>query len=193
MSELSVGQLKGLLANDNVITVPSGHTIYAPGSVVQVQTVRSDSRTTISSPVSGNGTTITQLNLAITPKFANSKLIMQWMINGEMNENNVILVHRDGSLITTAGETAYNSEAGNSRWSGVASSIYDADVASTIENYFIQYFCTAGSTSAQTFAPAVRASGGTAHTFFLNRTANGSLADNQESTISTGIVWEIAQ
>jgi hypothetical protein len=193
MSELSVGQLKGLTANNNVITVPSGHTIYAPGSVVQVQTVRSDSRTTISSPISGNGTTITQLNLAITPKFANSKLIMQWMINGEMHENNVILVHRNGSLITTAGETAYNSEAGNSRWSGVASSIYDADVASTIENYFIQYFCTAGSTSAQTFAPAVRASGGTAYTFFLNRTSAGTLTDNQESTISTGIIWEIAQ
>ena len=193
MSELSVGQLKGLLANNNVITVPSGHTLYAPGSVVQVQTVRSDERTAISSAVSGNGTTITQLNLSITPKFANSKLIMQWMINGEMQENNVLLIHRNGSLITTTGETGYNSVAGNSRWSGVMSAIYDTDVASTIENHSMHYFCISGSTSTQVFAPAVRASGGTAFTFFINRTSAGTLTDNQESTISTGIIWEIAQ
>jgi hypothetical protein len=193
MSELSVGQLKGLLANNNVITVPSGHTIYAPGSVVQVQTVRSDSRTTISSPASGNGTTITQLNLSITPKFANSRLIMQWMINGEMQYNNVFVIHKNGSLITTTGETGYNAESGNVRWSGFVSANYDQDVASTPDNWSIQYSCISGSTSAQTFSPAVKASGADAYTFFLNRTASSAGADGYENMVSTGTIWEVAQ
>lgn len=36
MSELSVGQLKGLPANNNTISVPSGHVLNAPGHVTQV-------------------------------------------------------------------------------------------------------------------------------------------------------------
>ena len=193
MSELTVGQLKGLTINNNVISIPAGHTLYAPGSVVQVQTVRSDSRTTIASNNSGNGTTITQLNLTITPKFANSKLIMQWMINGEIHHDNVIVIHKDGSLITTAGATGYNSESGNVRWSGFATAAYDNDTASTPSNFFIQYECISGSTVAQTFAPATKSSVGTSYTFFLNRASASTGADSQETSVSTGVIWEIAQ
>jgi hypothetical protein len=166
---------------------------YSPGHVVQVQTIRSDSRTTIASNNSGNGTTITQLNLSITPKFANSKLIMQWMINAESNHDTVFLIHKDGSLITTAGATGYNSEAGNVRWSGVAAGAWDNDNSTTPSNYFIQYDCIAGSTSPQVFAPATRASYGTSQTLFLNRTASSTGADSNEATISNGTIWEIAQ
>jgi hypothetical protein len=193
MSELSVGQLKGLLANNNVITVPSGHTLYAPGSVVQVQTVRSDAKVTFSSNNSGNGTTITPLNLSITPKFANSKLIMQWMMNGEQHQDNVFLIHKDGALITTAGETGYNSEAGNARWSGIASGFYDQNESSTPSNWFIQYSCISGTTVSQTFAPATRSSGGSNFTFYLNRTFGSFGGDGHENMVSTGTIWEIAQ
>jgi hypothetical protein len=192
MSELTVGQLRGLTVNNNVITVPSGHTLYAPGTVVQVQTVRSDSRTTFASNATGDGTTITPLNLTITPKFANSKLIMQWMINGESNHDSVFLIHKNGSLITTTGATGYNSESGNVKWSGVASTSYDNDISTTPSNYFIQYEITSGSTSSQTFAPATRASYNNL-TFFLNRTVNSTGGDYQETMISTGTIWEIAQ
>ncbi len=167
--------------------------IYAPGTVVQVQTVRSDSRTTIASNNSGNGTTITQLNLSITPKFANSKLIMQWMLNGEITQDSVFLIHKDGSLITTAGATGYNSEAGNVRWSGVVSAVWDNDQSTTQGNYFIQYECLSGSTAAQVFAPATRASGATNTTLYLNRTISSTGSDTNESTISNGTIWEIAQ
>ena len=193
MSELSVGQLKGLTANNNVISVPSGHTLYAPGSVVQVQTVRSDARVTFASNASGSATGITQLNLTITPKFANSRLIIQWMINADVNENNIFVIHKNGSLITTAGEAGYNLEAGNNRWSGVVSAIYDTDVLSTLENYFIQYSCVSGSTETQTFAPAIKGSSPTNYTLFFNRTGAQLGQDNYENTISTGIIWEIAQ
>jgi hypothetical protein len=167
--------------------------IYAPGTVVQVQTVRSDSRTTVASNATGDGTTITQLNLSITPKFANSKLIMQWMINGEIGNDAVFLIHKNGSLITTAGATGYNSEANNFRWSGVASAFWDNDSNSTPSNWFIQYECVSGSTTAQVFAPATRASGASGTTLFLNRTFVSTGQDSHEMTISNGTIWEIAQ
>jgi hypothetical protein len=176
-----------------VATASTSGQIYLPGSVVQVQTVRSDARVTFASNASGGATGITQLNLAITPKFANSKLIMQWMINAEIHENNVFVIHKNGSLITTAGETGYNSEAGNARWSGVVSAIYDADVLSTIENYFIQYSCVSGSTETQTFAPAIKGSSPNNYTLFFNRTGAQLGQDNYENTISNGTIWEIAQ
>jgi hypothetical protein len=166
---------------------------YYPGSVVQVQTVRSDSRVTFASNNSGNGTTVTPLNLSITPKFANSRLIIQWMVNCEVNNNDVFLIHRNGSLITTTGETGYNSESGNVRWSGFVSANYDQDVASTPDNYFIQYSCIAGSTVSQVFAPAVKSTDATNYTFFLNRSALNTGQDGYETMVSTGTIWEIAQ
>lgn len=167
--------------------------LIKPGMVVQVQTIRSDSRTTIASNNSGDGITITQLNLSITPKFANSKLIMQWMLNGEIGNDAVFLIHKNGSLITTAGATGYNSESGNVRWSGVVSAAYDADTSTTPSNYFIQYECVSGSTTTQVFAPATRASGGSNTTLYLNRTVRSTGQDIDEVMISTGIIWEIAQ
>jgi hypothetical protein len=192
MSELTVGQLRGLPVNNNVITVPSGHQLYAPGSVVQVRTVRTDSRTTFSISTAGNGNAITPLNLQITPKFSNSLLVMTWMVNGESNHDTVFTIHRNGSLITTTGETGFNSEAGNNRWSGVASASYDQNDSSTPSNYYIQYVCSAASVSSQTFAPAVRSSGSDS-TFYLNRTFAFLGEVNYENMISTGTVMEIAQ
>lgn len=40
MSELSVGQLKGLPVNENVINVPAGHVFNAPGHITQVVEVQ---------------------------------------------------------------------------------------------------------------------------------------------------------
>jgi hypothetical protein len=102
-------------------------------------------------------------------------------------------LNKDGSLITTAGATGYNSEGGNARWSGVVSAVYDVDNSTTAGNYFIQYECLSGSTAAQVFAPATRASGGSNTTLHLNRTITSTGADTQEALISNGTIWEIAQ
>jgi hypothetical protein len=115
------------------------------------------------------------------------------MVNCEVNNNNVFLIHKNGSLITTAGETGYNSESGIARWSGFVSANYDQDVNSTPDNYFIQYSCIAGSTASQVFAPAIKSTDATSYTFFLNRTANNTGQDGYETMVSTGTIWEIAQ
>ena len=77
MSELSVGQLRGLTVNDNVITVPSGHTLYAPGSVVQVVTT---TKTDVFTTSSLTYTTVTGLTATITPKSTNSKILVMAQI-----------------------------------------------------------------------------------------------------------------
>ncbi len=72
MSELSVGQLRGLTANSNVITVPAGHTLYAPGHVVQVVEFTS------STVVTNNSSTYvsTGLSATITPSSISSKIMI---------------------------------------------------------------------------------------------------------------------
>lgn len=73
MSELVFGQLKGLPVNNNVVTVPSGHTLYAPGHIVQVQSVLKVNEFTTTAT---SYTDITGLSVSITPKFATSKILV---------------------------------------------------------------------------------------------------------------------
>jgi len=77
-STLSVSQLQGLTSgNDaNVVKVPSGHTLYAPGHVIQVvQGVKTD---TFSTTTGANTTyiTVTGLSASITPKYSTSKIMV---------------------------------------------------------------------------------------------------------------------
>lgn len=195
MSRVAVSSLVNT-AGTGAIAVASGHKLYQPGTIVQTIWARSDARNTYSSAVSGNGTTITDLNITITPKFSTSILLVTWMVNGEFSGaawDNVFVIHKGGALITTAGYEGYNSIGGNNRWSGFVAGTYDTDAASTPENYRIQYWIPAGATTSQTFAPAVRSSSGTAYTFYLNRTVSSAGADAYEVLISTGMIQEIAQ
>jgi hypothetical protein len=193
MSTLNVYGLEAKNKTTKNISVASGSMIYAPDSLIQTVTIRSDLRTTYSSPTSGNGTRVTALNISIAPKKASSLLLITWMINGEMHQDNVFTIHQGTSLITTSGFEGFNNQAGNVRWSGVSSAFYDRDESSTPSNWFIQYAVPAINTTSRTYAPAVRSAGGTAFTFALNRTLNGATSDSFESMVSTGMVMEIMQ
>lgn len=193
MSELAVGSISGLAANNYVVGIEPGSQIVQPGMVVQVRTVRSDQQVTYAANNSGDGTTISELNLTITPKFSNSLLIMQWMINGEAYHDTSLLIHRNGALITDSGSQGFNNVSGNVRWSGYAVGPYDQNEDSTPENFFLQYFITAGSTNSRTYAPATRSTSGGNYTFALNRTISAAAQDAYERMVSTGIIWEIAQ
>ena len=198
MSNLTVTTLTGKDTSNNTISVAAGHMLstpkfYSPGSVVQVQTVRSDTRVTSTAPGSASFILIPSLAISITPKFSNSKFVMQWVINGEIQHDALFLVTKNNALITTAGETSYNAEAGNTNWSGFAASAYDQNQDSTPSTYTIQYFGTSSSIAPVTFTPAVRTSNTTTATFSLNRAIGSSGQDSYENMVSTGIIWEIAQ
>lgn len=160
------------------------------GSVIQTVITRMDTRTTYASSNTGNGNTITGLNLTITPRFSNSKIICEWTINGELHQDNVFLIHKDGSLVSDG----YNTVLGNVRWSGMMSGFYDQNEDSTPSNWKLTYVDNSlGSTNARTYAPAIRSSSGSNYTLAVNRTLNGATQDFYESMVSYGIAMEIAQ
>ena len=179
-----------ILKTDSITTITGKPLLNSTGSIIQTVYVRSDTRTSYASNNSGDGTTISELNLTITPINANNRIICQWMINGELHQDNVFLIHRDGALITTAGEEGRNSVS-NNRWVGYASAFYDQNEDSTASNWMIMYSQIAGTTASRTYAPAVRSSSGTAYTFFLNRTIGSAGQDAYENMVSTGIIYEV--
>lgn len=127
---------------------------------------------TYSAANTGNGTTINDLKLVVSPRNANNILIMEWMMTAEIVQDAVFLIHRDGSLVTTSGEQGYNNVSGNVRYSGICAGWYDNNNDSTPSNYRITYQCIAGTTNSIEFAIAVRSSNSTSRTFYLNRCIN---------------------
>ena len=190
MSRLKVGTIS---TSNPAVTFADGVQLSYPGRVVQVITCRTDTITSYYQPANSNGTTLAELNLTITPKYSSSLLLMQWMINGETGNDNVFLIHQNGSLITTAGYEGYNGNAGNQRWSGYVCMYYDRDTSSTGSNYYIQYAIPATNLNQRTYAPAVRNSGPDTSIFTLNRTYDGRGQDNYEIMVSTGMIMEIQQ
>lgn len=74
MSNLVVGQIQGLSANGNVVTVPSGHTIRQSGSLLQVRQTSLNTRQVYSSI--STWTALSGLSVSITPKFSNSSILL---------------------------------------------------------------------------------------------------------------------
>lgn len=192
MSKIIVGNVSPVYGQ-TAISVPATTNIRPGGSVIQVQTVRSDAITTYSAPNSGQGTTITDLNLTIAPKSASNLLLFRWSIAGESNHNVNFLIHRDGALITDAGYQGFNNVIGNvNLQSGYVTSWWDNNADSTGTMYWIQYFIKPTNTNSRTYAPAVRSSeNGAAYTFYLNRTVASTGQNDYENAVSNGVVMEI--
>jgi len=172
------------------ITVTAGTRIINPGSIIQYLPVRTNAFNTYGSATTGDGTRITDLDLIITPKLASSTLIMQWMVNCEVNQDTVFLIHKNNILITAENYEGRNS-VGNQGYIGYSLTNYDVDTASTMSNYFIQYAIPAFSTDTQTFSLAVRSSSATAQTFYLNRTAGSAGQAQYENAVSLGTIMEV--
>jgi hypothetical protein len=194
----SGGYLKG--AGTSAVTAQTGipatditgtlNSLRLPaGTVVGFNFVRTSARTTYAY---NNDVIIGALNIPITPKYANSLLLVQWHVNYEADYNGVFRVFRDGGLIYNTGYQGYNENDGNS-WSGVSALIYDTNTASTPTSQMIQYFTPAFSTSATTLQLAVRSSVNANNTFYLNRSVESAGALALEVTVSTAVIWEIAQ
>jgi hypothetical protein len=77
MSELVVGSLKGLAANDFKIEVASGSQLVQPGAILQVvQTVKTDTFSTSSSSY----VDVTGLSASITPQSTSSKIFVAFTV-----------------------------------------------------------------------------------------------------------------
>lgn len=108
MSELALGQIKGLSVNNNIVTVPSGHTLYAPGHIVQVVTFKLDNVFTTTS----TSWIATNLLATITPKSVNSKIIVQASTNmytGAANINGMATIFRGNASGVNLNNSTYGS------------------------------------------------------------------------------------
>jgi hypothetical protein len=178
------------LKTNQIQTIAGKPILNSTGSIIQTVYGRSDAFTTYSAAASGDGTTVSALSASITPTSATNRIICNWMISGECNHNVVWVIHRNGALITTAGEEGRNSVS-NNRWVGFAPTPYDVDNASTPFCFSIQYSQIAGTTSTITYSPAIRGSGATAYTFYLNRPVGSAGADDYEIGVSTFVLYEV--
>lgn len=198
MTTLNIANLNPNTDFSTSIALQSPSYITSPGAPIQMLYYRTDERSTWSAPVGDPSVAnrVLPIGLTITPKKANSLIVMTWMINGEIHWDTQWVIYLNNLPINTAGYQGYNaSPATSGRWVGYVAGIYDAagDTNSTMEHYFIQYSIIPNTTSTLTFYPAIKSSSGTAYTFYLNRTAGALGQDSYENAISTGVIQEIAQ
>jgi hypothetical protein len=190
MSELSVGQLKGLTVNSNIIDVPSGHTLYAPGHVIQVVNVDYNGR--VSQGFSGlTIMNITGLEAKITPKKANSKIVIQARWFGEFSaqdrvHNSVFGISRNGVQI------GRQPDAGLSGLTAPAISYDNIDGNSTPETAILFVSDLPNTTLEVTYRMTLLADA--AATLFTNRVAGWASQSNSYELGASGMMlMEIAQ
>jgi hypothetical protein len=159
--------------------------LYAPG--VSIQTVAENVHDIVTYS-SATSRTITPLTINIKPRFTNSKILLHWMINAEIGENNVIVVYRNGIKI------GYNTSIADAIWVGLASAIYDVNMDSTIENLNISWIDTPGTTENLEYSIVVKSANTGSFPVYLNRTvASGAAgAASFERTVSFKSATEIA-
>ena len=151
MSELSVGQLKGLAVNNNVVMVPSGHKLYSPGHILQV--VTSSATGTIST--TSTSFVSASLSASITPTYNTSKIFVVVSQNNEINAGNTacfVTVYR-GDIATGVNlGHASNGISGVYTFTGVAG----FNIAATLHT-----IDSPNTSSSVTYTVAFRVSGGT--------------------------------
>jgi len=160
-------------------------TAAAIGTVANVVMVQTRQQATYSAPTSGNGTVITPLNLVITPKKAGNRIILEWIVNGEMVHDAVYIVTRNGVLLD------YTTNVNNNRWAGITAQPYDTDNHSTPDNAVVKIIDMNSLDVETTYALRVRSSSSTAYTLYLNRTVDSAGQDMYEAGLSVGTATEI--
>ena len=161
--------------------------LYAPGVPIQiVSKVYKKQAVYIASNSDRN---IKELDISIKPKFANSRILLHWMINGELHHDTVIRVARDGSYIIHG----YNETQGTSQWSGIAAGAYDQNESSTPQNYCIDTYDEPGGTNTYTYQIYIGSSSTGNYPAYINRTYTYAGADAYEAGICFMSATEIAQ
>ena len=189
MSQLSVGQLRGLTVNNNVISVPSGHTLTYSGGVLQVvQVVKTDATAMSPGGIWGD---VPGMSASITPKFSTSKIFVMVDIKAFgtqdvavcrtriLRDGNPIYVGDAASLRPRAMQQSYISSGGQGLYnmSQMGGNFLDSPATTSQVTYKIQI-----------------GGDGTANTFYINRTQgdrdNASMDARGASSIT---LMEIAQ
>lgn len=120
-SRIIVDQLEGKPGSGNIVTVPTGHTLYSPGAVIQVvHETNSTARTNSSHSITNGVWQFTGTTATITPKFATSKILITfsqsffWQTNAGGAQGCGIRIYRGSTPITTnSGYSGHYIDTGN--------------------------------------------------------------------------------
>ena len=205
MSTISVDNIKGRGITGNTINISSGNkltgstgSIAIPGTVVQCQNVYVTDRTSQSiaqNQTASSATNITGMTLNVTPKFANSKMIIQARWCGEFSSiasagwNNMFVIQRDNTPVSLP------TRSGTLTVGHMPSSLgyYAADNSSTMEMCFWDTVDFPNTTSQVTYTAGIYSGWATSYTLYNNRNVNASTTNSYESGTCSIVVWEIAQ
>ena len=198
MSTLTVQNIQGSSSSGNTISVASGHVIHQPGTVLQCQNVYVTDRTSQSiaqNQTASSATNITGMTLNVTPKFANSKMIIQARWCGEFSSvasagwNNMFVIQRDNVPI------GMPTQQGNRTRGHMPASMgyYANDNDSTLENCMWDTVDFPNTTSQVTYTAGIYSGWATSYTLYNNRNVNASTTNSYESGTCSIVVWEIAQ
>lgn len=157
----------------------------AQGTVANVAMVQTRAQGSYAAPVSGNGTEITPLRLSLTPKKAGNRVILEWVVNGELHWDSTYIVTRNGVLLGEA------TNVNNNRWAGIAVPNYDNNVDSTPSNTTVKIIDMNTLGTATDYELRVRSGSGTAYELRLNRTWSSTGQDVFETGLSVGTATEI--
>lgn len=191
MSRLVVDRLQGNAATGNKITIPAGHSLIAPGHTLQVVQTHLTGRYSqgLTSSVTND---ITDFSATITPKSANSKILIFVRWFGEWSAadavyNSVWGIKRSGIRI---GEQPDPGATVVSGITGTARSYESADANSTPETMNMFYMDSPGSTSPITYNIWAMYYGSA--TLYTNRVAGwANQVGSYELGTSTLILMEI--
>jgi hypothetical protein len=189
-SRIIVDQIEGSSGGGNIITVPAGHNLVAPGHVLQVKTIRVDAAVAYATGTSG--VEMTDMRVSITPKKSTSMILCMFMMFGEGAGTHEYMyrMYKNGSLITGT-YAGYNTVQGNQGWSGISMSIaYESDYNSTPDTRTFMYYDYPATTSTVTYAPGIVSAGSSP--WYMNRTVGSTGTASYENGVSIGTLWEIA-
>lgn len=186
MSTLTVQNLRGV-SPTNQITVASGHTFYAPGHIIQVQTVNKlDTFVTNSTSY----VAVSGLSVAITPKFATSNILIMSCVNGNsQNRGGTLQLWRNGSAILMP--TNYSNRGPTNigtLWTGDGAG--DTGMMFGVSTNLLDSPAT---TSTLTYQIYARSIDGTAGGTRINYTADDTDGTDYARAVSTLTLMEIAQ
>ncbi len=191
---LIVPELRG---PSNEIVIPSGEriagavagAIKAPGMVIQ--TVHKNVENILSvATAAAVAADIDEMFLAITPKYASSKILVLMDVSFESNSHQMVFRLKRG-----ASEIGTNSTVTKNYWVGWKNGPYDGDSASTPTSRLMSYLDSPNTTSSITYQLQFIGSNNNACTFYLNRAVNGAAVGQADYEIATSSItlMEIAQ
>jgi hypothetical protein len=185
MSNLIVGQLQGLPANNFRISLASGSSLSIPGSIVQVGVANTGFvNQTITSATPQQ---ITGLSISITPRSSANLIIVDSVISASWSHVASAHVFKDGVNVTPAHGGNNQSGGTNAIWTHYASAFGTS--ADKVMPFPLQWYEVSGSTATRTYS--IRANSGWAGG------ADSLFINNRNSLDMLGSSWmrvmEVAQ